>query len=515
MLITVITLAFAGAIAAQDVVIVPDSLDFGNVAIGTSGEPEGNQTLTITNQVDSAVVVYLRGTWDPSWRIEVIQPVAAEARAAIRQIYNATGCYFQDYGEEPETIEELQDLGYLELDEEILRQWNFLWEERNPIWYIVGLSTDRMPGGAGHFVILNLETGRFGGYGGIESATLAAGESRSFTVTFIPEDEQEIRAELDVGWDWPDWRSISLPLHATGYYADMLDVSAESLDFGNVNLLGRGRMELRISNPGRLFTEYRFEFSDPDHFAIHNQLMDDVQTTILAIYEAAIRFNRDHGRDPSYVEERVRDGYVVIPEEVSRKWSIMLIGANPITQIEAVSTAELRGGAGHTILYDIQRREFSGYSGGRVLGVGGEGTYIGEFLPDEEGRVEGTFTITARSQFLLSHTEEIEISLHGNGVLAVNSPQPSPVPEILLLSPAYPNPFNSSTFVSFSIPFYGSARASLRDHSGRRVRSWGLPVTQAGAGRLVIDGTGLSAGPYWLRLEQNGRAAVTRLVLVK
>jgi len=90
---------------------------------------------------------------------------------------------------------------------------------------------------------------------------------------------------------------------------------------------------------------------------------------------------------------------------------------------------------------------------------------------------------------------------------------PTTPPNQLSLSSPFPSPFNSTTFVSYSTPFTGPVNATLVDISGRELTSWtGL---QAGQGRIVVDGAGLAAGEYWLKLQQNGNSAMTRLVLVR
>lgn len=97
--------------------------------------------------------------------------------------------------------------------------------------------------------------------------------------------------------------------------------------------------------------------------------------------------------------------------------------------------------------------------------------------------------------------------------------EPETPKEFWLLT-AYPNPFNSATIVSFSSPFSGMARASLVDISGREIKEWipayaGMMSGVPGEVRFVVDGAGLSAGTYWLKVEQGSHVASTRLVLVR
>ena len=90
---------------------------------------------------------------------------ASDAQATIGAIYNSVKMYLQDYGEDPTSVEELEELEYLELDEGTVRQWSFTLIGANPVSQIEGISTSEMKGGAGHVVLFDVETGKFTGYG--------------------------------------------------------------------------------------------------------------------------------------------------------------------------------------------------------------------------------------------------------------------------------------------------------------------------------------------------------------
>ncbi len=90
---------------------------------------------------------------------------ASNAQATIGAIYNSTKMYFMDYSEDPSSVEELEELEYLEIDKGTLRQWTFTLIGANPVSQIEGISTSEMKGGAGHVVLFDVETGRFTGYG--------------------------------------------------------------------------------------------------------------------------------------------------------------------------------------------------------------------------------------------------------------------------------------------------------------------------------------------------------------
>ena len=100
-------------------------------------------------------------------------------------------------------------------------------------------------------------------------------------------------------------------------------------------------------------------------------------------------------------------------------------------------------------------------------------------------------------------------------LLSVHDAPAASLPQTLMLTSAFPNPFNSFTFVKFSASLPGIARATLTDLSGREVRVWTEMVSQPGSGCILVDGAGLANGLYWLRFEQNGFMAATSLVLIK
>jgi type II secretion system protein G len=86
----------------------------------------------------------------------------------------------------------------------------------------------------------------------------------------------------------------------------------------------------------------------------------DAQSTIGAIHNAVKMYYQDLGTYPSDVDELETLGYLTMDDGTKRQWEFTLIG-DPIAQIEAVSTAEMKGGAGHSVLYDVQTGRYIGY----------------------------------------------------------------------------------------------------------------------------------------------------------
>lgn len=97
--------------------------------------------------------------------------------------------------------------------------------------------------------------------------------------------------------------------------------------------------------------------------------------------------------------------------------------------------------------------------------------------------------------------------------------RPVSVPEInsispndFILFPAYPNPFNSLTTVSFFLPVQSNVRVLIFDLSGRTIRLLGDGEFQSGAHNIEWNAGDHSAGIYILRLEVDGISQNRRLV---
>jgi len=87
----------------------------------------------------------------------------------------------------------------------------------------------------------------------------------------------------------------------------------------------------------------------------------DAQATIGAIVNACKMYAQDLGEDAPSVDVLQTGGYLTIDPATERQWTFTIIGANPITQIQAISTGEMRGGAGKQVTLDVATGKFYGY----------------------------------------------------------------------------------------------------------------------------------------------------------
>ena len=88
-------------------------------------------------------------------------------------------------------------------------------------------------------------------------------------------------------------------------------------------------------------------------------------------------------------------------------------------------------------------------------------------------------------------------------------------PDRYVLGQNYPNPFNPSTKINFSIPKAGLVSLKVYDMLGREVKT--LVADQLSAGEFAVDfdGSNLSSGTYFYRLQVGDFVEVKKMVLLK
>jgi hypothetical protein len=79
----------------------------------------------------------------------------------------------------------------------------------------------------------------------------------------------------------------------------------------------------------------------------------------------------------------------------------------------------------------------------------------------------------------------------------------------------YPNPFNPVTRIKYSVPETGYITIKVYDLMGREVATIFDGVQQAGNYTAILDGSNLTSGIYFYRMEANGFMETKKLVLLK
>ncbi len=89
------------------------------------------------------------------------------------------------------------------------------------------------------------------------------------------------------------------------------------------------------------------------------------------------------------------------------------------------------------------------------------------------------------------------------------------IPETIRLLPAYPNPFNPNTNISFQLPETGQVLLSVFDLNGREVSVLANQVFSAGTHQLMLKASDLSSGTYIVRLQSGSMVITQTLTLIK
>jgi len=79
----------------------------------------------------------------------------------------------------------------------------------------------------------------------------------------------------------------------------------------------------------------------------------------------------------------------------------------------------------------------------------------------------------------------------------------------------YPNPFNPSTTISYSLPQAGNVTLKIYDALGREAATLVNDFKSEGEYRVQFNGSSLSSGMYFYRLQAGSNVAIKKLVLMK
>jgi hypothetical protein len=180
-------------------------------------------------------------------------------------------------------------------------------------------------------------------------------------------------------------------------------------------------------------------------------------------------------------------------------------------------------GTGQDSLFDA-----TFYQGHFDASLGYSGCNAGDFNDDgiEDMAIGEIYPGYGRLHMILG-----DDGLHQSGVSPF--PQP-PLPQTAALLEAHPNPFNSSTVLSFELPHAGRVTLEVFDIMGRNVGArpaspeiaasqtragQALPLQNgwlpAGSHEIIFDGSSLPSGIYLARLAMSGSGATPTMVAKK
>jgi len=107
------------------------------------------------------------------------------------------------------------------------------------------------------------------------------------------------------------------------------------------------------------------------------------------------------------------------------------------------------------------------------------------------------------------------VYIYGNPDLVVNNHSASVPPFTFTLHPCYPNPFNNSTTISFTLDKILPAKLSVYNQLGQKVWDCGFRIWDIGVNKVVWDAEGLASGTYVVELEQGREKRTVKVQLIK
>ena len=102
-----------------------------------------------------------------------------------------------------------------------------------------------------------------------------------------------------------------------------------------------------------------------------------------------------------------------------------------------------------------------------------------------------------------------------NSALIGIHPSVHNVPSANKLEQNYPNPFNPSTRIKYTLSRHTRVRITLFDALGRQVKVLLDDIREPGEYTLHFDGSGLSSGIYFYRLDAGSFTEARKMVLLK
>ncbi|MDK9699639.1 MAG: YCF48-related protein [bacterium] len=151
----------------------------------------------------------------------------------------------------------------------------------------------------------------------------------------------------------------------------------------------------------------------------------------------------------------------------------------------------------------------SGLENQRVLRSTDQGTSWSVFIDETPA---DAYQLAINSRFVLFS------STVRHGVYRSNTPLTMLQREHLLpqlTTNCYPNPFNSTTTLHYSLPKPSDVTISVTDILGRQVKEVLLPLQPTGERKWVFDGSNLSSGNYYYQVSTSTSIATGKITLVK
>jgi hypothetical protein len=165
-----------------------------------------------------------------------------------------------------------------------------------------------------------------------------------------------------------------------------------------------------------------------------------------------------------------------------------------------------------------------------LVGKTGFGTQTVDILFDKNGKLYGLTDIGFNQNNLITidtsnalgtligpmgYSGMQAIALSPDAVAGVNRPLTNALPTSFSLEQNFPNPFNPTTTIQFSIPQTSKIDLLVYDALGKEVVSLVRGTRQPGTYQILLDASRLATGIYYYKLTAGSFIDIKRMVLIK
>ena len=145
-----------------------------------------------------------------------------------------------------------------------------------------------------------------------------------------------------------------------------------------------------------------------------------------------------------------------------------------------------------------------------------------EFAPSGSAYLKLTCTLqdtTKQSGFIIltsneSHSPDT-LTVTGQGTILTSIVEKTDHPISFSIGQNFPNPFNPTTRIEYTIPHASLVSLKVYDILGRNVSQLVNEVQQSGRYEVLFDGSGLSSGIYFYSIDANNFHQIRKMVLMK
>jgi len=131
--------------------------------------------------------------------------------------------------------------------------------------------------------------------------------------------------------------------------------------------------------------------------------------------------------------------------------------------------------------------------------------------PDFIGKVELYLTVTDDSAAMAFDTVLVKVNLDPTGI----EPLTTEIPTQYVLNQNFPNPFNPVTRIRFGLPKAGNVTIEIYNILGQKVETILNEFKPAGYHIISYDGSRLSSGIYFYRIQMNEFDQIKKMMLIK